>query len=329
MAISRPGGSLPARLPSNHGKLFNARHMADGSIVIAGPPAKRPGKVSGWKLRQRLIMAWTANQTKILEPVMRQTCEELAKGTKWTWRDVATMMILGTYYAIEYPDGTLIQGYRMTQPDPQFILDLVSAIKGAMLVRTDLGWEGISGGVEGQAPIVQPDGSIAWAAPQVLAGLHGSWQAPMTGTLSTTAHATKGYVLTPLVNLQISRLWVRFNPVAGSTYFARLWSLNTLTLATALTPAFTIPWTSTGDQQVVVALPAAIDLAAASRYAILVTRSDSSATAVCTIPAVAGGAITFPVTGTSGFASLDSVAPAVGNTLSAVTTGLWPVGFDF
>jgi len=164
MAKSREPGALPAKLPASVKRVVSARAMRDGTFVLQAPPKKRGPARSGWPYKNQLLFAWVEKQTRILEPRMRQTCEELARNTVYTWRDIATMMILGTYYAIELPDGTLIEGARMSNPDPQYILDLVTQVVGSILYRADVGWIGLAPGTAGDV-LTQGGSGPAWAPP--------------------------------------------------------------------------------------------------------------------------------------------------------------------
>jgi hypothetical protein len=175
------------------------------------------------------------------------------------------------------------------------------------------------------------DGTGQWSTPAGGGG-GGSygWQAPTNGSMSSSAHATKGHVLIPLAGFMISRLWLRFNPVSGAAYSARLWQLSNLTLDTPLTDAVNVDYSVTGEQTVIVDLGTPTPLNEGIRYAILVSRVDSTDTAVCSIPGSASSVFSVPInTSTYGFTYVDKKSPAIGDVLAAPSSSYIPVGHDF
>lgn len=277
MAVSRRGGTLPPRLPQSKKNGFVARHMSDGRIVLSAWPKKRKAAKSGWPLKQQLLFGWVARNTKILEPVMRQTCEALARGTEYTWRDIASMCILGTYYAIELPDGTLMQGARLTNPDPQFVLDLVTQVVGSLLKRTDLGWEGLPPGADGQV-LTMDAGDPVWIDPSPSGGAGLSAYATALGATNANLFASKGSKFTPLVGFKVDYAWTQILTAVGGTYFASLCEMNVNTITTVLAVSNVLSGYGATTNDLLFTFSPAVALVNTKTYGILFTRSDATTT---------------------------------------------------
>lgn len=283
MAISRPGGTLPGRFPLGHRGRLSARHMPDGSIVVQAPPRKRPGRVSGWKLKQRLLFEWVEKQTRILEPTMRNTCEILAAGTKWTWRDVATMMIIGTYYAIELPDGTILEGARLSNPDPQYVLDLVTQAVGSILMRNDLGWVGLPPGTDGDV-LTQDAGLPSWKPPGGGGGT--GYELAVCDVYgagaNSSSYATKGMIFEPAYDLDIAAIATNLQVPSGHKYKGTILQLDATSgsphvLAATQTAEVTPP--SLGTYQVMrAAFATPVTITAGSIWALCMSVSNQSDT---------------------------------------------------
>lgn len=292
MSITRQGGYLPARLPGSSVGLFVARHMRDGSIVLQASPRKRTKRPTGFQLYQRLMFRWVGKRTAVLEPNMRATCSEWAKGTEFTWRDIAIMLMLGTYLEITLPDGTILESGRLTNPNPQYILDLITQDAGSMLYRNADGWFGLAKQADGYI-LTLVNGLPAWQAPVIPPTASPLWSAVGPVTATSTAHATKGLVLTPAVAMTVDKLSAYITTIIGGVYVMRIYSLSGATITALIATSGTLTAVDAATKWRTFDLPAPKVLAAGTSYAIVISRTDAGNTYA--LPIYQGAADLTPV----------------------------------
>lgn len=73
-----------------------------------------------------------------------ETAKFWAKGTQQVWRDVLVMLAFGTYMQFEGPDGKQWESFRKVNPNPQYILDMITTQVGSLLYRDSSGWVGLN-----------------------------------------------------------------------------------------------------------------------------------------------------------------------------------------
>lgn len=145
---------------------------------------------------------------------------------------------------------------------------------------------------------------------------------------SSTAHASKGSLLIPLVDITVSKL-TGYIVSSGGTYKAGLYEVDGSNVVTSImreSAAIVLPSTTTTHQ---LALTSEVTLTAGSRYCLTITRTDATAT---TSSGIYGGngdlGEAAPVVQSNSFLYADTVAVAVS---TAFTLGATPyaVGMFF
>lgn len=109
-----------------------------------------------------LEFLYKAKSVVFVEQLSIMTARTWTQSGKWTWKDLTISMMDGGPFILEMPDGSLIETYRMTNPNPQLILDGISSELGAIPVRFDQGWFGLSPGDVNQV-LTMTDVGPAWA----------------------------------------------------------------------------------------------------------------------------------------------------------------------
>lgn len=319
MAIARPGGSLPGKFPGSSKGRYSVHHMRDGSIVIQGPPRPRSKFVSGWKAYQQMSFAFIAGQTKLIDPKQRAAAYLATDGTPWTWRDVATMLMMGTFLEITLPDGTVLESAQLTQANPQYVLDLVTDLEGSILYRADIGWVGLGRAQDGRV-LTLINGFPSWQ--EVSAGTIGGkqWSIPTYSTSSTTLFATKAAILQPVVDMQVTDLFFDAVLVAGASYSARLYTLSTNTISAILADKVAVTGAAGGRTALPVTLDAPVTLPAGGKYAVALSRTDATDTTSCGLNVATTDPSGVPQLPQSSGLVWAKKSPAVGDAGSSVAT---------
>lgn len=166
---------------------------ADGDRLIAQAwPRKRGAATSGYNFYRQSEFGIAARWASHPEPKMYQTAVEMAKGTQQVPRDIIMMAIMGTYYTFVLEDGTEVTGARVSNPNPQYILDLITDEVGSIIFRAPVGWVGLPPGTPGQILMLGPDLDPQWVTAEgSVAVLSGTWNP--TIDLSTTQPTSPVY----------------------------------------------------------------------------------------------------------------------------------------
>jgi hypothetical protein len=223
------------------------------------------------------MLAWVAKQVAVIDPKIRATCAEWAKGTEYTWRDIAISLMLGTYLEITEPDGNVLRSARLTNPNPQYILDLITQDQGSLIYRDADGWKGLAESTDGKV-LTLKNGLPSWQQSSGGTGGGAQWlTSPQSGSV-TSAYATKGNLLTPVIPITIDKIATFLAPVSGATYQAAIYAMTGTTIAAVVAISATQTAPSTTPQYLIFDLPTPTTLNALQRYAIVLTRTDASDT---------------------------------------------------
>src|SRR4051812_24045505 len=95
--------------------------------------------------------SWATNP----EPIALQSALNLAKGTQYVPRDILTLAEFGLLIEFSNANGIQLEPSRMTQPNPQYILDLIGSVQGSLLRRDPIGWVLLLPGDEGEVLSMQ------------------------------------------------------------------------------------------------------------------------------------------------------------------------------
>lgn len=293
-----------------------------GAVVGKWPKKRGPAK-EGYNLYRQLEFGLLAKWAASPFDLDLGTAIEMAKGTEQVPRDILMMTMIGGYYEIVAPDGTVWEQARMST-NPQYILDNVTFEHGAMLYRNPVGWLGLPPGTDGQV-LCMHDQQPFWGQPtgQPSQSLYASnaW-----GSASSTASATKGQVYKPLIDHEITALVSWATEVLGAQYQWSIWRTGTGYKLEELMGRSAI---ATAPDSAAVArvlnFPAPVRLYANIEYALLFTRLDGSSTSPAGLRSGGDDPTSAPIHKTDTYLRFNTTLPALGQTPD--TTGSNPYSY--
>lgn len=156
-----------------------------GQSVAKAWPRKRGPKGTPAQLAAREAFGRLASAFNDIADSEKLGARLMAEGTGYTWRDVLMRTMTGRFFLI---DG-------VNSVDAQETLDAISRQIGALLVRTDAGWLGLSPGAEGE--VLTAHGAGALPSYDVVVGASTGLFAALLSDLPTQASTA----LTTSVNL--------------------------------------------------------------------------------------------------------------------------------
>jgi hypothetical protein len=297
------------------------RDTKQGIVAQAWPKKQKPAK-SGYRYYQQtefgIAGRWAANPLSI----DYMSAVEMAKGTEQVPRDVLMSAMMGTYYEIITEDGQVWKGGRVTNPNVQYILDTLDPEVGAVIFRDEIGWIAMAPGEDGEVLTMQL-GKPAWLPNEGGGGGGGgnklcySWQVQA----DTLNFATQGNRFRSYQPMAVEKVGCLISGVIGAVYKMTVWHLTGTTLTTLLGETVTwIPVTS-GNLYYELPLDVVANFLPGNDYAVLVTRTDATATTPCLLRwnnQLATGAF---LENQGGDIRLASVLPAPGNSVTIV--GNW------
>lgn len=119
-------------------------------LIAQAWPKKRGKATSGYDFYRQtefgIAAAWAADA----EPNQLQTAINMAAGTVLVPRDILIMAMMGTFWTFVMPDGTVKGSWRVPNPNPQLVLDMISDTVGSILYRAPIGWVALGPGNNGQ-----------------------------------------------------------------------------------------------------------------------------------------------------------------------------------
>lgn len=137
------------------------------------------------------------------------------------------------------------------------------------------------------------------------------------GAVSGTAHATKGNLLVPLLDMVIDGLFFYVDEINAATYMAGIYELSTNTISSVLATVNATATATVNNKLRYFEFSSPVTLTAGTRYVLTHTRTDSTATTSSGVH-ISTSDPNAPVAITNLFMWLDSIAPAVSDTF---TTG--------
>ncbi len=158
--------------------------------VVQKWPRRRGRATSGYDLYRQLEFGYVARFISAASIAEQETARFWVKGTDFVWRDMLMQLAMGKGFEIIDADGNVWQSWRVTNPNPQLILDLVGNTPGALLYRHDVGWIILPPGNAQDVLTLTPDGFPSWAPPAGGGGGSGWTSLPFSTTSFGAGWAT-------------------------------------------------------------------------------------------------------------------------------------------
>jgi len=131
--------------------------------VVEKWPRRRGKATSGYDLYRQLEFGYVARFIGGASVAEQETARYWTKGTDFVFRDMLMQLAMGKGFIIIDAQGNVWQSWRVTNPNPQLILDLVGNTPGAVLYRSSLGWVIATPGAVGTVLTTVADGVVAFA----------------------------------------------------------------------------------------------------------------------------------------------------------------------
>jgi hypothetical protein len=210
--------------------------------------------------------------------------------------------------------------------DQQAILDAIDNTQGSILYRDADEWKALAPGTAGHflktnGVAANPEWAAAGGGGGGGIGCYGT--VPGTGGNSTSAFATKGRLFTPLYSGSVEGVAFNFSAVSGATYIATVCEMSGTNIVSVL--AQSSPWVAGASGQVYRPFSLSASFLAGLRYAVMLTRTDSTSTYALPIAQATAGSFSWsgcPFTDFSNL-TLASTNPISGsvNTATAAFSG--------
>lgn len=183
-----------------------AVHVTKRGIVVKKWPRKRGPSTTGYDMWRQQELAWAGSWATNPEPISLVSAIALAKNTDYVPRDILLLAMFGLLFEFSrIPEFHLVPA-RYDNPNPQYILDMISDVPGAILRRDPIGWVALLPGVDGEV-LSMIEGFPNWipqqapeAAPLLLAspwaGLPNALV--LTGSTSITITTGPGHIISAL-----------------------------------------------------------------------------------------------------------------------------------
>lgn len=202
------GSLLDDSAPKSHRRAVVVRQVKDGAVLQAWPRGRGPRRTP-FRLYQEEEWALAAHFIDAMTGQERESFEKFAKGVPYTWRDIAMMVMFGSFFNITAPDGTPIVPSREVAQNPQLILDVVTTVNYAMLVREPTGWVALDPGNVGDVLTFRESGPV-WLPNNAAAAAELT-----TGSSRPVWGLATNYLGAPINSLAVTSGAI----IAGETYF--------------------------------------------------------------------------------------------------------------
>lgn len=243
-----------------------------GAVASKWPRKRGPSK-SGYDFYRQKEFGLVASMVASPNTYDYSTAVEMAKNTEQVPRDILMMCAMGTYYTFQLPNGDEIRGYRLMQPNVQYILDQLDPHVGAIAVRYPVGWVALP---QGEPGFVLTWGNEVpfWQAPQGGGGGGGSAASlnPFSLNSDGWTEATLGAAIRPSAPMLISRIGLFLQFCLDATMNISVWRIEGSTLAEQIGEIVPIIGLSNDWHYVEAVLPAEIELDAGAVYGVLSSR---------------------------------------------------------
>jgi hypothetical protein len=208
-------------------------------LYVKAWPRKRGKATSGYALYHQLEFGKAAYLASHALPFELETARFFQLGTDMVPRDFLTMAAMGLLNEIIDQDGNHWRSWRMTNPNPQIVLDLITVDEGAIVFRAPEGWIPAVPNALGQVLTYIAPGVLGWQTPPstglsaAMVSLNGDKTAQNYSAVAgiefqTTDYDSGGW--TDLVNFP-----KRLTPPAGVTLVVVSASQSLADVATAVT----------------------------------------------------------------------------------------------
>lgn len=224
-------------------KIVLVRQTKDG-LVVSQWPRKRGKAKKGWQFYQQREFAIAAQYASASNALDVGTSEQMAKGTEQISRDIRQMAIMGTYYEIVFPDGRILESGRFMTNNPQWVLDLITDVPGAIIYRADIGWVALLPATSGH--VLTMDAGLPTWKPGGGGGGGGypTLQPPAYQNLSNASIGARGVRLSPLEDMTIDAAALTGDWLTGQVLELKIFEGGGTTLGTLLDtvtlPAITV-----------------------------------------------------------------------------------------
>jgi hypothetical protein len=215
----RPSKMNTGRLPSFPGR-FYWRHGRSGPVAV-GWPKKRGKKISPKQAQAMLDLTNATLVMKYLDPAAIINATKLAGRGIVLPRDLLLMMLYGRLWTVGIADHGWV--YSMASLiDMSALLDMFEQTPGSLLFRASDFWDGLPPGPEGYRLQMNAEGLPEWLLPPPVGSgfISGFSQVGFAPARSTTAFATKGCIVMPDQDIEISDIVYGFDANGGAQTIA-------------------------------------------------------------------------------------------------------------
>lgn len=314
------------RGPSIRGRfyIYATRH---GLIAVSWPKKRGAPRTPDQAATMQLFID-AQKAIKLMNGETVINAHEAVVNSQFFARDLLVKMLYGRGPPIFFADGR--RWYPLaTRLNVSELLDNLGYVPGSMLFRGADTWIVVPPGLAGQVLTLSSPTAAAWATPATPPPVTGHQLEMNTFNANDTgAHATKGNFFIPAQNTKINGIMFGASEIAGKTYFASIFVCAVATLGTKIVQTPTVTAAATVLQTRLFPTTSEVTLTAGVRYAILHTRNDATTTTSNGLQRGFDFVYGIPQQQSTQGCILDSIAPAVGNVVSAVFNQFF-FGFDF
>lgn len=256
--------------------------LSGGRVVYKAWPPKRGKTKPGAVADMRQLFAWAAQSSVYSIAEDKAFALEITTGSMYYPRDALISAMYGTLITVRTNDGQTWWSKRLSTKNIQLMLDEITNIPGAMLMRGGDEWIGLFPGVANYILQTNGPGVMPTWVPNTGGGGGGSgafWaQTGGQNGPDGSGHNYKGSVYTNFVDTTVAQVWALLNPAAARTYHAEIWSLGTSTLSALLGQSDSVMVAHAADQSTFFAFDPPVDIPAGQKFAIMLMEEGQGAT---------------------------------------------------
>lgn len=244
--VKRPAALGPRQVPfAPAGVMFrDTKH----GLVVQAKPVKRLNRRKPYQFYREQEFGWAGKFASNPLAIDYETAVEMVKGTTMVPRDFLTQCMFGRAYVIEGGPFTNWPNYRDVTNNPQYVLELLDPVEGAVIVRDPIGWvarppgsEGYVLTIAGGLPEWRPGGGGGGGVPR--------WITPGTWASNATANNARCLRLSVLEDVTIDQVAIWYSRTSVQTLGLRIFEAAGMVLGTLVADAGNIvpPANYTGD----------------------------------------------------------------------------------
>jgi hypothetical protein len=184
-------GTTPPNLGDMRLKGHYLTAMTPWGPVVRSWPKKRGGPKTPYDYYRQVEFGLVARMTKTPLPIAYAGAVASVDSTTMVPRDWMTRLAMGVGFTFVQPDGTIVEGARVTNPNFNYILDGITDTPGSMIYRADIGWVPVTPGNPGQFLALDTNGMPAWIdAGDDIAYTSGTWTPGISAETTPPTGAT-------------------------------------------------------------------------------------------------------------------------------------------